>query len=423
MLDGLSFNLNMSGPDEMSAEQEPVEQGPRPDIENVVIIGSGPAGWSAAIYAARGNLRPLLITGNELGGQIALTTEVENFPGHEQIQGPELVERMQKQAERFGTEVLIDYVTEIDVDGPPFDVRLASGKEFKTKGIVAATGASPRRMGVPGEERLTGRGVSYCATCDGFFFRNKDVIVVGGGDSALQESLFLTKFAARVRVIHRRDQLRGGAVLQRRAQENPKIEFVWNTVVESVNGENKVESLTVRNVQTDEVSELKTDGVFVYIGHLPNNALFVDKLALDEEGYLVTDKLMRTSVPGIFAAVLLALLLPAAAGAAEVRVITWNVEDTGADARMPRAKLWVSRRSKVSTSERGTNRLPGGMASNVSSNPAMTMRWSPRPSITPRDKGAPPWMASTGAAAGPSPAATGAGARGDRAGRIARMAR
>ncbi len=302
MLDGLSFNLNMSGPDETSAEQEPVEQGPRPDIENVVIIGSGPAGWSAAIYAARGNLRPLLITGNELGGQIALPTEVENFPGHEQIQGPELVERMQKQAERFGTEVLIDYVTEIDVDGPPFTVRLASGKEFKTKGIVAATGASPRRMGVPGEERLTGRGVSYCATCDGFFFRNKDVIVVGGGDSALQESLFLTKFAARVRVIHRRDQLRGGAVLQRRAQENPKIEFVWNTVVESVNGENKVESLTVRNVQTDEVSELKTDGVFVYIGHLPNNQLFVDKLALDEEGYLVTDKLMRTSVPGIFAA-------------------------------------------------------------------------------------------------------------------------
>jgi thioredoxin reductase (NADPH) len=213
-----------------------------------------------------------------------------------------LVERMQRQSERFGTEVLIDYVTEIDVDGPPFTVRTASGQEFKTKGIIAATGASPRRMGVPGEDRLIGRGVSYCATCDGFFFRNKDVIVVGGGDSALQEGLFLTKFASRVRIVHRRDQLRAGAVLQRRAKENPKIEFVWNAVVESVSGTEKVESLTLRNVVTGEVSETQTDGVFVYIGHLPNNALFVGKLAMDDEGYLITDKLMRTSVPGIFAA-------------------------------------------------------------------------------------------------------------------------
>jgi len=302
MLDGLSFNLNMSGAEEVQQELAESSQEPRPEIENVIIIGSGPAGWSAAIYTARANLRPLLITGNELGGQIATTTEVENFPGFEQIQGPELVERMQRQAERFGTEVLVDFVTEVDVNGPPFTVRTASGKEFKAKGIIAATGATARRMGVPGEERLTGRGVSYCATCDGFFFRNKDVIVVGGGDSALQEALFLTKFAARVRIVHRRDQLRGGAVLQRRAMENPKIEFVWNTVVESVNGQDKVESLSVRNVQTGETGELKTDGVFVYIGHLPNNALFIDKLAMDEEGYLITDKLMRTSVPGIFAA-------------------------------------------------------------------------------------------------------------------------
>lgn len=302
MLDGLSFNLNMGGAEESQPELAETSQEPRPEIENVIIIGSGPAGWSAALYTARANLRPLLITGNDLGGQIATTTEVENFPGFEQIQGPELAERMQRQAERFGTEVLVDLVTEVDVNGPPFTLRTASGKEFKAKGIVVATGATARRMGVPGEERLTGRGVSYCATCDGFFFRNKEVIVVGGGDSALQEALFLTKFAARVRIVHRRDQLRGGAVLQRRATENPKIEFVWNSVVESVNGQDKVESLSLRNVQTGETSELKTDGVFVYIGHLPNNALFIDKLAMDEEGYLITDKLMRTSVPGIFAA-------------------------------------------------------------------------------------------------------------------------
>lgn len=302
MLDGLSFNLNMGGAEEPQPELVETSQEPRPEIENVIIIGSGPAGWSAAIYTARANLRPLLITGNELGGQIATTTEVENFPGFEQIQGPELAERMQRQSERFGTEVLVDFVTEVDVNGPPFTVRTASGKELRAKGIVAATGATARRMGVPGEDRLTGRGVSYCATCDGFFFRNKEVVVVGGGDSALQEALFLTKFASRVRIVHRRDQLRGGAVLQRRARENPKIEFVWNTVVESVNGQDKVESLSVRNLLTGKASELKTDGVFVYIGHLPNNALFIDKLAMDEEGYLVTDKLMRTSVPGIFAA-------------------------------------------------------------------------------------------------------------------------
>ncbi len=307
MLDGLSFNLGSTGSEEAGgaaagAETQPVERGPRPEIENVIVVGSGPAGWSAAIYTARANLRPLLITGNDLGGQIALTTEVENFPGFESIQGPELVERMQRQAERFDTEVLIDYVTEIDVNGPPFTVKTAGGLEFKTKGLVVATGASPRRLGVPGEEPLTGRGVSYCATCDGFFFRNKDVMVIGGGDSALQEALFLTKFASRVRIVHRRDQLRAGATLQRRAKENPKIEFVWNTVVTGINGQNKVESVTLRDLVTGETHDTATDGVFVYIGHLPNNQLFQGKLEMDEDGYLITDKLMRTSVPGIFAA-------------------------------------------------------------------------------------------------------------------------
>jgi thioredoxin reductase (NADPH) len=292
----LDFNLNLG--------EEPAAQAqPRPEIENVVIIGSGPAGWSAAIYTARADLRPLLITGNELGGQIALTTEVENFPGFDEaIQGPELVERMQRQAERFGTGVLIDYVTELDVTGPTFTVKTASGSEFRARSVIVATGASPRRMNVPNEEMLTGRGVSYCATCDGFFFRGKDVIVVGGGDSALQEALFLTKFASKVRIIHRRDTLRAGATLQHRARGNAKIEFVWNSVVTGVNGGAKVESITVQDVKTGASRDLPTDGVFVYIGHLPNNQLFLDKLAMDGEGYLITDNLMRTSVPGIFAA-------------------------------------------------------------------------------------------------------------------------
>ena len=300
MLDGLNLNIGLGG--ETPAAESETSAAPRPDVENVIIIGSGPAGWSAAIYAARADLRPLLITGNEMGGQIALTTEVENFPGFESITGPELVERMQSQAERFDTEVLIDYVTEIDVNGPPFTVTTANERVFKAKSIIVATGASPRRLGVPNEERLTGRGVSYCATCDGFFFRGKDIVVVGGGDSALQEALFLTKFGSKVRIVHRRDQLRAGATLQRRARENPKIEFVWNSVVESIKGEAKVESITLKNVVTGETVETPTDGVFVYVGHLPNNQLFEGKLAMDEEGYLVTDKLMRTSVPGIFAA-------------------------------------------------------------------------------------------------------------------------
>lgn len=300
----LDFNLNLShgGSNAESAEQ-PATADPRPAIENVIVIGSGPAGWSAAIYTARANLRPLLITGNELGGQIALTTEVENFPGFDEtIQGPELVERMQRQAVRFGTEVLVDYVTELDVNGPPFTVKTSGGQVLRANAVIAATGASPRRLNVPGEERLTGRGVSYCATCDGFFFRGKEVMVVGGGDSALQEALFLTKFASRVRIVHRRDALRADAILQRRAMENPKIAFIWDSVITAINGANKVETVTVENVQTGAIADLPVDGVFVYIGHLPNNQLFAGKVALDDQGYLITDRLMRTSVPGLFAA-------------------------------------------------------------------------------------------------------------------------
>ena len=303
MMDGLTLNLNLGAGEDPVAETGAPNRASRPDIENVIIVGSGPAGWSAAIYTGRANLRPLLITGNELGGQVAITNEVENYPGFpEGLTGPELVERMQAQAEKFGAAVEIDYVTEIDMDGPPFAVKTASGKAYRANTLIMATGASPRRLGVPDEERLTGRGVSYCATCDGFFFRGKELVVVGGGDSALEEALFLTKFATVVRVVHRRDQLRAGATLKRRAEANDKIQFVWNSVVTSINGENKVASVTLKDTVTGEERELATDGVFVYIGHLPNNDLFPGKLEMDDQGYLITDKLMRTSVPGIFAA-------------------------------------------------------------------------------------------------------------------------
>jgi thioredoxin reductase (NADPH) len=274
-------------------------------VENVIIIGSGPAGFTAGLYTARANLNPLLITGNEYGGQVSITYEVENYPGFpESLSGPELVEKMKLQAEKFGTRVEFDYVTEIVMDEHPFLVRTASGKEYAAKSIIAATGARPRYLEIPGEQEYTGKGVSYCATCDGFFFRGKDVVVVGGGDSAVEEAIFLTKFATRVRVIHRRDQLRASKILQERAFANEKIEFVWNTVVNEVIGDDngKVRGLIVQNTETGEISELQTDGVFIFVGHLPNNNLFQGKLELDEDGHLIADSKMRTNVPGIFAA-------------------------------------------------------------------------------------------------------------------------
>jgi thioredoxin reductase (NADPH) len=273
------------------------------DLENVIVIGSGPAGLTAALYTARANLNPLLITGNEIGGQVAITNEVENYPGFpDGTTGPELVQLMQKQAERFGTRIEIDEVTEVDLkQGRPFRLK-TNFKEYQAKAVIVCTGATPRRLSVPGEEENIGKGVSFCATCDGFFFRGKDVVVVGGGDSALEEALFLTRFAESVRVIHRRNQLRAGQTLQRRALENEKISFVWDTVVEEVNGNGMVQAVQVKNVKTDERSELATDGVFIYIGHLPNSWLFDGQLELDKERYLVADKFMRTSVPGVFAA-------------------------------------------------------------------------------------------------------------------------
>jgi thioredoxin reductase (NADPH) len=271
-------------------------------LENVIIIGSGPAGLTAAIYTARANLNPLVFTGNEIGGQVSITNEVENYPGFpEGLTGPELVEKFQKQAERFGTRIEYGEVTEVDFEVQPFRVKTYDN-EYQAKAIVIATGASPRKLGVPGEAEFTGRGVSYCATCDGFFFRDREIAVVGGGDSALEEGVFLTKFANRVRIIHRRDELRAGYTLQERAKRNQKIEFVWDTVVTEINGNGAVESVQVKNVKTGEASTLKVDGVFIYVGHYPNSHLFKDKLEMDEHGYLITDQNTRTSVPGVFAA-------------------------------------------------------------------------------------------------------------------------
>jgi thioredoxin reductase (NADPH) len=273
-------------------------------VENVIIVGSGPAGFTAGLYTARANLNPLLITGNEYGGQVSLTYEVENYPGFpESLSGPELVEKMKLQAEKFGTRVEHDYVTELVTDRHPFLVRTEGGNEYPTRSIIVATGARPRYLEVPGEKELTGKGVSYCATCDGFFFRGKDVIVVGGGDSAAEESIFLTKFANRVRLVHRRDALRASKILQQRVFDNEKVQPVWNTVVTEVMGEQgKVIGARTRDITTGEEGILKTDGVFIFVGHLPNNQLLQGKFDLDEDGHLITDKFMRTNIPGIFAA-------------------------------------------------------------------------------------------------------------------------
>jgi thioredoxin reductase (NADPH) len=271
--------------------------------EKVIIIGSGPAGLTAALYTARADLKPLVISGNQLGGQISITSEVENYPGFpEGATGPELVEKIQKQAERFGARVLIDEVTEVDLrNGPPFRIK-THAESYEAEGLIIASGSSPRRLGVPGEEQLIGRGVSFCATCDGFFFRGKDVVVVGGGDSALEEGLFLTKFATRVRVIHRRDELRAGETLKKRAAANDKVSFIWDSVVEEVMGNGKVQGVRLKNVKTGAASELQTDGVFIFVGHYPNSELFKGQLAMDDHGYLIADRLMMTSVPGAFAA-------------------------------------------------------------------------------------------------------------------------
>ncbi len=274
--------------------------------ERVIIIGSGPAGLTAALYAARAQLNPLVIAGTMVGGQVALTHEIENYPGFfsadQAPTGPELVGLMQEQATHFGARFEYDEVVEVDFSqGQPFTVK-TYGKEFLADAVIVTAGASPRHLDVPGEEDYIGRGVSYCGTCDGFFFRDKDVVVVGGGDSAMEEGIFLTRFANQVRVIHRRDELRAGAVLQKRAFANEKMSFVWDTVVDAVVGNGSVTGVMVTNVKTGEQKMLETDGVFVFIGHYPNSKFLEGQVAMDEHGYVITDELMRTNVPGVFAA-------------------------------------------------------------------------------------------------------------------------
>ena len=267
----------------------------------LLVLGSGPAGLAAALYAARAELAPTVLTGSELGGQVAVTFAVENYPGFpEGVGGAELGELFQKQAERFGAHVEYESAYSVDLSRRPFKVTADSG-EIEADALIIATGASSIRLDIPGEKKLTGKGTSYCATCDGWFFIDKNVVVVGGGDSALEEGLFLTRYASSVTIIHRRDGLRAGAVLQKRALEHPKIKFIWNTVLTEIIGEEKVEAVRIKNVQTGEENLFPTEGIFIFIGHKPNTQMFEGQLEM-EKGYIKVDNHMNTSVPGVFAA-------------------------------------------------------------------------------------------------------------------------
>jgi len=273
------------------------------DVREVIIIGSGPAGLTAAVYTARANLKPLIIEGHEAGGQLMLTTTVENFPGFtDGILGPELMGAMRGQAERFGAEIIQGQVAAVNLLERPFVVRTDEA-EYRAKSLIIATGASARLLGLPGERKLMGHGVSTCATCDGFFFRNKPIAVIGGGDSALEEAIYLTRFASKVTLIHRRDALRASKIMQDKAFANPKIEFRWNSVVEDVKDVEKgfLTHLVLRDRVTGEVSDLPVDGAFVAIGHTPNTSLFAGQLEMDSNGYLLTHSGTRTNVPGVFA--------------------------------------------------------------------------------------------------------------------------
>jgi thioredoxin reductase (NADPH) len=283
-----------------------------PDVRDVVVVGSGPAGLTAAIYAARANLRPLVIEGepsstsDQPGGQLMLTTEVENFPGFpEGIMGPELMVRFREQAVRFGAEIVTEKVTKVDLSARPFALWTgdpdAPEPTYRSRAVIVSTGAQSLMLGIEAESRLLGHGVSTCATCDGFFFRGQNIAVVGGGDSALEEAIFLTKFADSVTVIHRRDQLRASKIMQERAFANDKIHFVWNSVVEDVLGEGSVEGVVVHDVVTGERTTLPATGMFVAIGHKPNTDLFKGQLAMEDTGYLVTHDGTKTNVEGVFA--------------------------------------------------------------------------------------------------------------------------
>jgi thioredoxin reductase (NADPH) len=268
----------------------------------VLVLGSGPAGYAAALYAARAELQPVVLTGMQLGGQAALTYTIENYPGFpDGVGGAQLGELFQKQAERFGAQTEFDLANQVDLSKRPFKVATDSG-EYLTDALIIATGASPNHLNVPGETELTGRGVSYCATCDGWFFKDKKVVIVGGGDSALEEGLFITRYASSVTVVHRRDELRASPILQKRAMEHPKMNFIWNTVVTEVIGADKLEALKLKNVKTGEETIYETDGLFIFIGHTPNTQMFKGQLEMSDLGYIKVNDKMETSVPGVFAA-------------------------------------------------------------------------------------------------------------------------
>jgi thioredoxin reductase (NADPH) len=271
--------------------------------EKLIIIGSGPAGHTAALYASRANLNPLMFEGAVSGGQLMITTDVENYPGFpDGIMGPELMEQFRKQSERFGTRMRAVDVTAVDFSQRPFKISV-SGDDFTADAVVVATGATARWLGVPGEAKLTGKGVSACATCDGFFFKEQELVVVGGGDTAMEEALFLTKFASKVTIVHRRDEFRASKIMADRAMAHEKIGVIWNTVVTEIRGDSTVTGVLLQDTVTGEETEMKTDGVFVAIGHKPNTEVLIDQLDLDPNGYVITKPgSTRTSVEGVFAA-------------------------------------------------------------------------------------------------------------------------
>ncbi|MFB3041569.1 MAG: thioredoxin-disulfide reductase [Candidatus Poribacteria bacterium] len=269
---------------------------------NVIIIGGGTAGFAAGIYTSRAMLEPLLITGDALGGQLSLTLDLENYPGFFGTEAAKFIQGMQEQAERFGTEVRFDRVTEVDFNRQPFYVKTYD-QAYLAKAIIICTGASPRTLNIPGEEKYGGRGVSYCATCDGFFFQEQRLVVVGGGDAAMEEAIFLTRFASEVYIVHRRDQLRASQILQERAFKNDKIKFIWSSIVEEIQGDGeKVTGALLKNVETDETQLFPIDGVFIFIGHIPNTELFEGVIEMDDQDYVVVDNLQSTNIEGVFAA-------------------------------------------------------------------------------------------------------------------------
>ena len=272
-------------------------------MRSVIVLGSGPAGLTAAIYTTRAGLSPLVFEGAEAGGQLMLTTEVENYPGFaDPILGPDLIANMRAQAQRVGAEFISEDAVQVDLSRRPFRITSQSGDTYEANALIIATGAKAKLLGLPGEQRLMGRGVSTCATCDGFFFRDRNVIVVGGGDTAMEEALYLSKLAKSVTVVHRRDQLRASKILQQRAMDNPKISFVWSHTVADIVGDGKVSGVKLRELRTDRVVERPTDGVFVAIGHKPNTDLFRGQLAIDDNGYIIRTRRSATSVEGVFAA-------------------------------------------------------------------------------------------------------------------------